>query len=306
MINIQLSLRDLEYLVAVGEELHFGRAAAKLHVSQPTLSEQIKKLETQLDVRLFERSNRSVQLTQQGEELFEVARRILSETQNFLRLARNKKLPLSGEFNLGAIATVGPYYLPYIIAPLRKAFPDLELIIHEGLTNDLLAKLDRGEFNAVIASRTFDERNYRVYSLYQEPFWLAAPFDAKFNLKNGKVSIKDIEADKLLLLSEGNCLKDEVKNFCGLSRTQSTSRMQSSSLETLRHLVAGGNGYTFFPELAINHERRLKALIKYYPFSEKNAHREIVLVTREQYPKPEEIRLLLQKMKENLPVFTLS
>lgn len=299
----QLSLRDLEYLIAVGEELHFGRAALRLHVSQPTLSEQIKKLESLLEVKFFERSKRSVKLTPQGTELLEIAQKILKEAEVFIRIAQNKKSPLSGEFHLGAIATVGPYYLPYIIGPLRKSFPELELIIHEGMTEDLLSKLDNGQLNAVIASRTFDEKNYRVYSLYQEPFWLAAPAEIQFKNKNGRISVNEIDEEKLLLLADGNCLKDEVLNFCGLSKNRRSSKIQSTSLETLRHLVASGNGYTFFPELALREDKKLKNLIKYHPFIEKTAYREIVLVSREQYSKPEEIRLLFQKLKENLPTF---
>ena len=299
----QLTMRDLEYLVAVSEDLHFGRAAHRLHVSQPTLSEQIKKLEFQLDVKLFERSKRVVKLTPQGVELLESARQILREAELFIKLAKHKKAPLTGEFHLGAIATVGPYYLPYIIAPIRKAFPQLELIIHEGLTDELLFKLDKGELNAVIASRTFDEKNYRLYSLYQEPFWVAAPTHSDLKIKNGKVSVKDIEADHLLLLSEGNCLKDEVLNFCRLSKNKTSTKMQSSSLETLRHLVATGAGYTFIPELAMTDDRRLKGLISYYPFSEKSAYREIVLVSREHYARPDEIRLFYQKLKEHSPQF---
>ncbi len=299
----QLSLRDLEYLVTVGEELHFGRAAHRLHVSQPTLSEQIKKLESLLEVKFFERSKRTVKLTPQGIELMELGQKILKEAEAFIKLAQNKKSPLSGEFHLGAIATVGPYYLPYIIGPLRKSFPELELIVHEGMTEDLLTKLDQGQLNAVIASRTFDEKNYRVYSLYNEPFWLAAPAEAQLKIKNGKVSVNDIEEEKLLLLADGNCLKDEILNFCGLSKNKRSSKIQSTGLETLRHLVASGNGYTLFPELALREDKKLKNLIKYYPFIEKSAHREIVLVSREQYAKPEEIRLLFQKLKENLPNF---
>ena len=171
------------------------------------------------------------------------------------------------------------------------------------MTDELLTKLDRGELNAVIASRTFDEKNYRVYSLYHEPFWLAAPAEQEFKQKNGKISVKDIESDRLLLLTEGNCLKDEVLNFCQFSRNKSSQKMQSSSLETLRHLVAAGQGYTFFPQLAISDEKKLKGLMKYYPFMEKSASREIVLLAREEYPRPDEMRLFYQKLKEHLPHF---
>ena len=303
MNTSQLSLRDLEYIVTVGEELHFGKAAQRLAVSQPTLSEQIKKLETLLEVRIFERSKRQVQLTPQGSELVEAGKKILREAQTFLKLAQNKRHPLTGEFHLGAISTVGPYFLPYLIAPLRKAYPELQLIIHEGHTEELLRLLDNGELNAVLASRTFDESSYRVYTLYHEPFWLAAPSDMELKLKNGKVSIKDIDKTNLILLTEGNCLKDEVLNFCGLLQRRASPKVQASSLETLRHLVASGHGYTFIPELAMEEDKRLKGLVRYYAFSEKTAEREIVLVTREQYPKPEEIRLLVQKTKEHLPRF---
>jgi LysR family hydrogen peroxide-inducible transcriptional activator len=302
MTTSQLSLRDLEYIVAVAEELHFGKAALKLNVSQPTLSEQIKKLESHLELKLFERNKKSVQLTPKGAELVAVANKILSEAQSFIKLAMNKKSPMSGEFHLGAIATVGPYYLPYIIGPLRKSYPDLELIIHEGLTDNLLTMLDRGDLDAVIASRTFDEKNYRVYSLYKEPFWLAAPSEMKFIEKSGKISLKDIEKEHLILLSDGNCLKDEVLNFCKLSKNKISSKVQTTSLETLRYLVATGTGYTLMPELALNEDKKLKGLIKYYPFAEKSAYREIVLLTREQYAKPNDIRLLLQKMKQHLPL----
>ncbi|MGE3609932.1 MAG: LysR substrate-binding domain-containing protein [Bacteriovoracaceae bacterium] len=297
----QLSIRDLEYIVTVSEKLHFGKAALELNVSQPTLSEQIKKVEALLETKIFERSRKSVQLTPQGELLVAAAKLVIQKAQDFIEIAKNKKGPLIGEFHLGAISTVAPYYLPYILKPLRKAFPQLELIIHEGHTDDLLAQLDSGELNAVIASRTFDERNYRVYSLYHEPFWLAVPTEMPIKLRAGKVSVKDIDKDQLILLTDGNCLKDEVLNFCSLSKNKAGAKIQAAGLETLRYLVATGNGYTFMPELALNDDKKLKGLINYYPFLEKSAQREIVLVTREQYARPEEIRMMYQKLKENLP-----
>ncbi len=299
----QLSLRDIQYIVAVGEELHFGKAALGLSVSQPTLSEQIKKLEENLELKIFERSKRSVQVTDQGRELIEIGKKILMEAQTFISLAKDKKHPLVGEFRLGAIATVGPYYLPYIIGPLRKSYPQLELIIEEGQTDDLLLKLERGDLDAVIASRTFDENKYRVYSLYKEPFWLAVPSESKMRLRAGKVSVSDVDKEHLILLSDGNCLKDEVLDFCRLPRQKTRAKIQATSLETLKYLVAGGNGSTFIPELALYEDKKMKGLINYYPFMEKSAHREIALVTREQYPRPDEIRLLYQKMKEHLPKF---
>ncbi len=303
MNTSELSLRDLEYIVTVSETKHFGQAASLLHVSQPTLSAQIKKLEILLNTVIFERTNRSFKVTIQGEKIILASKSILDEAKKLIQIIKTKELPLEGAFHLGAIATIAPYYLPYIIAPLKKSYPKLELIIHEGMTDDLLLQLNEGKLSAIIASRTFDENNYRVYSLYHEPFWLAAPSSMSIPLREGKASIKNISKEKLLLLSEGNCLKDEVLNFCKMSKKENNFHLQSSSLETLRHLVAAGNGYTFFPELAINDDKRLKNLISYYPFMEKTAGREIVLVTRSTYPKPHEIRLLSQKLKEHLPLF---
>jgi LysR family transcriptional regulator, hydrogen peroxide-inducible genes activator len=247
-------------------------------------------------LKIFERSKRSVQLTPKGKELIEQGKKILSEAQTFIDLAMEKNGPLAGRFNLGAIATVGPYYFPYIIAPLRKAYPNLELIIHEGQTDDLLKKLDSGDLDAVIASRTFDETHYRIYTLHHEAFFLASPADLPIKNKLGRVSVKDIDRDKLILLTDGNCLKDEVLNFCGL--TAGRSKTQGTSLETLRFLVASGAGYTLIPEFSLQENKKLHGLINYYPFQEKSAEREIVLVSREQYSRPDEIRLLYQKLKE--------
>lgn len=300
----QLSLRDIEYIVAVANELHFGKAALRLNVSQPTLSEQLKKLEGHLELKIFERTKRSVQLTDQGAELIEIGKKILMEAQAFISLAKNKKHPLVGEFHLGAIGTLGPYYLPYIIGPLRKTYPQLELIIEEGQTDDLLLKLDRGDLDALIASRTFDENKYRVYPLFKEPFWLAVPQNVKIKLRAGKVSVSDVDKNNLILLSDGNCFKDEVLDFCHLSR-KAISKIQATSLETLKYLVAGGNGSTFIPELALYEDKKMKGLIHYYPFIEKSAWREIALVTRDQYPRPDEVRLLHRKMQEHLPKFKI-
>jgi len=293
----QVSLRDIEYIVAVSDELHFGRAAIKLGVSQPTLSEQIQKIEKKLDIKFFERSKRSVHITPEGLELLIIARRILTEAQSFIDVAKRRKGPLEGEFNLGAIATVGPYYFPFVISALKKAFPKLELIVHEGQTDILLKKLDQGELDAVIASRTFDEKPYRVYSLYEERFWLAAPKNQTIKTKNGKVSVKDVDKDNLILLTDGNCLKDEILNFCGLNKN-TYKKTQGASLETLRCLVASGIGQSFFPELALTEDKKLRGLVAYYPFQEKSAKREIVLVAREQFHRPNDIRLLCQELKE--------
>jgi LysR family hydrogen peroxide-inducible transcriptional activator len=296
----QLSIRDLEYIVQVAHDLHYGKAAITLHVSQPTLSEQIKKLESLLGLKIFERSKKSVQVTPQGLELIITAKKILVLAHDFISAAKEIAHPLVGKFRLGAIATVGPYFLPYVIGPLKKSYPKLELMLEEGMTADLLEKLDNAQIDAVIASRTFDEKKYRVYTLFKEPFWLVAPVEKKINTRAGKVSITNIDKSELILLKDGNCLKDEVLNFCSITKDP-TSAIQATSIETLLYLVAGGNGLTFIPELAISTHKKIRSLLKFYAFAEKNVAREIVLVTRETHPRPEEIRLLYKKLKEHLP-----
>jgi LysR family hydrogen peroxide-inducible transcriptional activator len=295
----QLSLRDLEYVLTVAETLHFNQAALKLGVSQPTLSEQIKKLETMLDIKIFERTNRLVKITSQAQPFLNQAQKVLQEATQLINISKQSTSPLSSEFKLGVIATVAPYYLPYIIKPLKKAYPKLQLLIQEGHTDELLRDLSDGKLNAVIASRTFDENSYRLYSLYHEPFVFASSLINKE--KNEKpISIKQIDLSNLILLTDGNCFKDEVLNFCRMTKNNST-KLQATGLETLQHLIASDNGTALIPKFAISHNKKLKSLINYQPFVEKNAQREIVLISREQYSNPNEIRLLAQILKRHIP-----
>jgi LysR family hydrogen peroxide-inducible transcriptional activator len=293
----QLSLRDLEYFVACAQELHFGKAAIKLNVSQPTLSEQIKKLEGLIGQKLFERSNRSVKLTPQGKILNLKALKVLDLAQEFIRESKFDSEPLAGEFHLGAIHTVGPYFFPKVLGGLIKEFPKMDLIIHEGMTDELLKELEEGKLDAVIASDTFVHKNFRVYPLYFEPFYLATTNEYNFPLKAGRASIKDVKIDSLILLTEGNCLKDEALNFCSIKKNKTPNKLQATSLETLRYLVAAGNGYTIMPEMAVEKDHELKKIMKYFPFIEKSAGRGIVLVSRENYRNPDDIRLLVNKLK---------
>src|SRR6185369_992804 len=170
-----LTLRDLQYLVSVADHEHFGKAAAACHVSQPTLSAQIRKMEEVLAIQLFERSNRSVAITPQGQAVVNQARIVLEEAEKIPELTRSAKQPLSGSLRLGVIATVGPYLMPHVLAPMRKAFPKLELFLREGMTEELLSELKAGRLDAVIASDTFDDPTLRVIPLYFEQFVLATP-----------------------------------------------------------------------------------------------------------------------------------
>src|SRR5438874_4452181 len=167
-----LTLRDLQYLVSVADHGHFGKAAAACNVSQPALSAQIRKIEDVLGMQLFERTNRRVAITQPGQMVANQARVVLEEAAKLGEFSRSAQERLSGSLRLGAIATVGPYLMPHLLAPLRKAYPKLDLFLQEGLTDQLLAELKAGRLDAVIASDTFDDPSLRSVPLFFEPFVL--------------------------------------------------------------------------------------------------------------------------------------
>ncbi|HEX7043931.1 MAG TPA: LysR substrate-binding domain-containing protein [Burkholderiales bacterium] len=295
-----LTLRDLQYVVAVAEHGHFGRAAAACHVTQPALSAQIKKIEDYLGVTLFERSARRVRVTDVGQAVVQQARVVLEEAEKILDAARSTREPLAGPFRLGAIATLGPYLIPHLLAPLRKAFPKLELRLKEGLTENLLEELRAGELDAVLAARTFEETGLRVIPLFVEPFLLTVPKDHPLERKQ-PLRVSDLKTSEMVLLEDGHCLRDQTIALCPPHRRGQAKEMHVTSLETLRHLVASGAGYTLMPALAATEDRRLRGLINYRPLEGKRAGRTIVLVFRERYARQRDAELLADFIRRHLP-----
>ena len=295
-----LSLRDLEYLVAVDETHHFGKAATITRVSQPALSGQIKKVEEFLQVRLFERSNRSVVTTPLGELIVAQARIVLQEARKITDLASNNASPLSGPLRLGAIATLGPYYLPHVISPLRKKFVKLELHFREGLTEGLIAELKSGSLDAVLASPTFTDNSLLVIPLFVEPFLLAAPKGHPLLAKEHFRS-SDLRASEMVLLEDGHCLKDQTLESCPTNRREHSRQFHATSLETLRHLVASGLGYTLMPLLAVKDDPKLRNLVSYRSFDGKTVGREIALVCRKQFPRMNDLQILANFLREIRP-----
>lgn len=296
-----LTLRDLEYLIAVADHEHFGKAALAAHVSQPALSGQIKKVEEFLGVQLFERSNRRVAITAIGEHVVEQARVVLEEARKIAELVRSEREPLTGALRLGAISTLGPYYLPHVLAPLRKRFPQLTLHLREGITDHLLADLRTGTLEAVLASPTaaFDE-SLHVIPLFIEPFLLAAPKTHALAKKAGLRSL-DLRASDMVLLEDGHCLKDQTLAICPANRRGNFHQYHATGLETLRHLVAGGLGYTLIPYLAAKVDPKLKKLICYRAFEGKPIGREIALVARKRFARMRDIEILAKYLKEIRP-----
>ena len=295
-----LTLRDLEYLIAVADHRHFGRAAESCHVSQPALSAQIRKIEDFLGLQLFERSNRNVVITPLGELVSRQARIVLEEAQKIATLAQRASEPLSGSFRLGAIATLGPYLMPHLLGAFRKRFPKLELLIKEGLTDQLIGDLRTGGLDAVLAAPAFPEDGLKLIALFHEPFFLAVPRGHKLESKE-PLRVKDLHSEDMVLLEDGHCLRDQIIEVCPSNRRGNFREFHATSLETLRHLVATGFGYSLIPRLAVGASDRLKNLISYRPFEGKPVGRKIVLVCRERFGRMGDIDALAGFVRENLP-----
>jgi LysR family hydrogen peroxide-inducible transcriptional activator len=244
-----MNLRDLRYLVALADERHFGRAARRSAVSQPTLSAQIRKLEEYLGVSLVERQPKRVTLTAAGQRIVERARRLLQEADAIVELARTDRDPLSGTLRLALIPTVGPYLLPHVVAPLQHDLPRLKLLLYEYRTATLLEKLRAGELDLGILALPVATDGIESAELYEEPFRLAVP--AQHELADrATASTDDLQGETVLLLEDGHCLRDQALDVCNRVQAHESQDYRATSLETLRQMVAAGHGVTLLPELA--------------------------------------------------------
>jgi len=243
-----MTLRDLEYLVALADSRHFGRAAERCHVSQPTLSSQLRKLEDTLGVALVERRPRRVALTAAGQAVVDRARRMLRDAEDIRSLARASQDPLAGQLKLGLIPTLGPYLLPRVAPRIAKALPKLQLMLHEYQTAPLLARTLAGELDLAILALPADTKGLVTRSLFAEPFLIAMP--EKHRLAGRKrLKSRDLSGEKLLLLEEGHCLRDQALEVCERAGSEEQD-FRATSLETLRQMVATGLGVTLLPQLA--------------------------------------------------------
>lgn len=296
-----LSLRDLEYVVAVADEEHFGRAAERCAVSQPTLSVQIRKLETALGLALFERSNRRVLLTEAGQIVVRQARIVLGEAQRLLALASDRRgAPLSGRLVLAAIQTLGPYYFPLVLRLLRDEFPLLSLALSEARTAEILDGLREGRIDAALISLPIPDSGLTVSPLFVEPFLLACPSDHAL-ARGCALRARDIAGPDLLLLDEGNCLRDQAIAACGAG---SAAGRHATSLETLRSMVAAGAGYTLLPALAAPAGPDPSGLLVTRGFDTDGPGRTIALVWRSSDPRMPGLSHLAAFFRAHAPVNT--
>jgi len=244
-----MNLRDLRYLVALADTRHFGRSAERCHVSQPTLSAQIKKLENYLGAELVERQPRRVALTEIGEQVVARARRVIQEADEIVELTRDRSDPLAGRLKVALIPTIGPYLLPRVSSKLRRQLPHLKLMLYEYRTEQLLERLRNGEIDLGILALPVPLDGLEVRELYAEPFKVALPRNHALAARD-TLRLTDIAKENLLLLEDGHCLRDQALEVCSRAQMREDQDYRATSLETLRQMVAAGLGVTLLPELA--------------------------------------------------------
>lgn len=283
-----LSLRDLEYLVAVAKCRHFGRAAAACAVSQPSLSAQIRKLERFLGVTVFERTPRKVAVTSKGEAILARAEVILDEARALLDAARDGRSALAGRFRLGSIPTLGPYLIPFALRPLREAFPEIDLVLSEGQTEELMVALRHGEIDAVLACAPDDGESLVVHPLFVEPFFLVH--------RPGHAPSWPAAEDPVVLLDEGHCLRDQALSACGPGIC--LAARYASGIEMLRFMVAAGEGISLVPALAAQSIGDLDGRVAYTPLDGDEIGRDVVLIARASDPRAEHMPALARIIRD--------
>ena len=296
-----MNLRDLQYLVAVADERHFGRAADACHVSQPTLSGQIRKLEERLGVPVFERTNRSVSITPAGADIIECARRVMAQVARIEAIADARRDPLAAPLRLGVIPTLSPYLMPLVLRPLRERYPGLRLILAEEVTDSLLRRLRSNEIDLALLATAPGDAALAEVALFDEPFWIAHTLDDPLNEKEeiGREALRGIE---LLLLADGHCLSDQVADLCGRPDANGDlADFRASSLETLLQLVGAGFGCTLVPALAIGGPWMTDLGVVARPLDLPGASRRVRLVHRRSFPNPPVLEALRKVILGHLP-----
>lgn len=290
-----MNLQQLEYIIAVERERHFVRAAEKCFVTQATLSMMVKKLEEELGVQLFDRSQQPVKPTREGVEIIELAKKIVAQTRFIKDYARELKEEVSGELRLVIIPTIAPYLLPLFLRPLQQEFPHLKLHIRELISDDIVKALKRGDADVGILATPLNEREIREHPLFYEEFF---PYASASELLPKKKYLlpNDINPNHLWLLEEGHCLRDQLLNFCTLKKPEDKAnllRYEVGSIQTLINMVDSNEGITILPKLATE-RLTLQQQAKLRAFAPPKPAREVSLITVHDFPR----KKLLQHLKE--------
>jgi LysR family hydrogen peroxide-inducible transcriptional activator len=303
-----MTLTELKYIVAVARERHFGKAAEACFVSQPTLSVAIKKLEDELEVKLFERSANEVSITPLGEEIVRQAQSVLEQAASIKEIAKRGKDPLSGALKLGVIYTIGPYLLPDLVREAIERTPQMPLMLQENFTVRLLEMLRTGEIDCAILAEPFPDTGLALAPLYDEPFLAAVPSAHPLAAK-ATITSQELKSETMLLLGAGHCFRDHVLEVCPeFARFSSDAEgirksFEGSSLETIKHMVAAGMGVTLVPRLSVSEDameasqgkprKGARTYVKYIPFAPGDVpYRRVVLAWRRSFTRYEAIAAL--------------
>ncbi|HEY9150991.1 MAG TPA: LysR substrate-binding domain-containing protein [Gammaproteobacteria bacterium] len=297
-----MTLTELRYIVALARERHFGRAAESCHVSQPTLSVGVKKLEDELGVVLFERSKTDISLTPVGERIVEQAQRALDEAGVIKELAQGARDELAGPLRLGAIYTIGPYLFPHLIPLLHERLPQMPLVIEENYTARLGEKLKQGELDAILIALPFAEAGIVTQALYEEPFVVVLPTAHPWTARD-QIAATDLgaEDETLLMLGAGHCFREQVLAACPACRhgsRQLQKNLEGGSLETIRHMVASGMGITVLPCSAAGADRYSQRLLSIRRFAPPAPSRTVALAWRRHFPRPRALAALTEAVRD--------
>ncbi|WP_418318276.1 LysR substrate-binding domain-containing protein [Piscinibacter sakaiensis] len=290
-----MTLTELRYIVAVAREKHFGRAAEACFVSQPTLSVAIKKLEEELDVKLFERGASEVSVTPLGEEIVRQAQQVIEQAAAIKEIAKRGKDPVAGPLRVGVIYTIGPYLLPELVREAIATVPQMPLVLQENFTARLLDMLRTGELDCAILAEPFPDTGLAVAPLYDEPFLVAVPTSHPLASRKS-ISAEELKHETLLLLGTGHCFRDHVLEVCPeYARFSSNAEgirksFEGSSLETIKYMVAAGMGVTVVPVLGVSKDAQPH--VRYIPFSDSVPTRRVVLAWRRTFTRYEAIAAL--------------
>ncbi|WP_426415597.1 LysR substrate-binding domain-containing protein [Aestuariirhabdus sp. LZHN29] len=297
-----MTLTELRYIVTLAREQHFGRAAERCFVSQPTLSVGVKKLEAELGISIFERTKSSVRVTPLGEQVVKQAQKVLEEAAAVREISNAGKDQLGTTLRVGAIYTIGPYLFPHLVPRLRQLAPAMPLFIEENFTAVLRQKLRHGELDAIIIALPFTEPDVLTKALYDEPFTVLMPFRHPLS-EQESVHREQLCENELLLLGEGHCFRDQVLEACpGLStgsarESKLRTDVEGGSLETLRHMVASGMGITVLPISAAGDRFYTPGMLATRPFDKPAPFRTVAVAWRASFPRPKAIDILVSAVR---------
>ncbi|MGE3164142.1 MAG: LysR substrate-binding domain-containing protein [Planctomycetota bacterium] len=298
-----MTIRHLEYVVALSEAQSFSRAAERCHVTQPALSTQIQRLETHLGVKLFERGNRQVLLTHAGTQVTQIAQRVLGDVRALAGAAATFANPLAGTLRLGVIPTVAPYFLPRAMVAIRKHLPELRFLVREERTQELVARVQRGDTDLLLLALEAELENLETFPLFEDPFVVAMPPQHPL-ARRRQIRQRDLAGAPVLLLEDGHCLRDQALPLCESAGACEIADIRATSLVTLLQMVSAGLGLTLIPRLAVDVETRRDRGLVLRPLSSPRPFRTIGLAWRPSSPHVEHYRRLAQLFCKAAPVLT--